>query len=698
MDITLQTPLLEFPGVGEVKAKKLEKLGITTCYDLLKYYPRDYEDRSKLYHLTDAPLGEKVCICATVADRPVYTMLRKGLDLVKVTVINENTRLYLTFFNQYYVAQSLHIGQDYIFYGAVEYSNHRYTMTNPLFESVHKTSFTGCIIPRYSLTAGITNHFLCSLVRHALPCAKDLPETLPRQIRLDHQLAQMEFACRNIHFPESFEAMELARRRLSFEELFFLSAGLTLLKGRRTETSGCTLSPQPIDEFLALLPFSPTHAQLQVMEDILGDVTSHKSMNRLVQGDVGSGKTVVAAFAVWLACKSGFQAALMVPTEVLAEQHYHSLSKLLSSTGIRLGLLTGSLTPANKKKLHTAIANGEIDFIIGTHALISPKVTFHRLALIVADEQHRFGVAQRAALAGKATHSEASSPHVLVMSATPIPRTLALIVYGDLDISVIDQLPPGRTPISTYIVDENKRVRMYGFIRKQVQEGRQVYIICPSVEEQADTSTAAFAQSAPLERKAVTTFANTLQAEWFPDLRISYLHGKMKPKEKECIMHSFAMGEIDVLVSTTVVEVGVDVPNASLIIIENAECFGLSQLHQLRGRVGRGQYASYCILMTSTRNPDTMARLKILADSTDGFHISEEDLKLRGPGDFFGQRQHGLPQMALADLTGDMRLLRQAQDAARSLLSSDPVLSLPDHLPVLQGVRRLFADTPDIFN
>ena len=697
MDITLQTPLLEFPGVGEVKAKKLEKLGLSKCVDLLKYYPRDYEDRSKLYNLTDAPLGEKVCICATVADRPVYTMLRKGLDLVKVTVINENSRLYLTFFNQYYVAQSLHPGQDYIFYGVVDLSNGRFTMTNPIFEPVHKTSFTGCIIPKYALTAGITNHFLCSLVRHAMPCAKDLPETLPRQVRLDHQLAQMEFACRNIHFPESFEAMELARRRLSFEELFFLSAGLTMLKGRRTETSGYPLSPQPIEEFLSLLPFSPTDAQLRVMEEILQDVTSKKSMNRLVQGDVGSGKTVIAAFAAWLACKSGFQAALMVPTEVLAEQHYHSLSSLLSSTGIRLGLLTGSLTPANKKKLQTALANGEIDFVIGTHALISPKVSFQRLALIVADEQHRFGVAQRATLAGKASNTETLSPHVLVMSATPIPRTLALIVYGDLDISVIDQLPPGRTPISTYVVGEDKRVRMYGFIRKQVQEGRQVYIICPSVEEQ-EPSSAPFAQSASVERKAVTTFSTTLQTEWFPDLRISYLHGKMKPKEKEQIMHSFAMGEIDVLVSTTVVEVGVDVPNASLIIIENAECFGLSQLHQLRGRVGRGQYASYCILMTSTRNSDTMTRLKILAGSTDGFHISEEDLKLRGPGDFFGQRQHGLPQMALADLTGDMRLLHQAQDAARSLLSTDPSLSQPDNLPVLQGVRRLFADTPDIFN
>ena len=386
------------------------------------------------------------------------------------------------------MAQSLHPGQDYIFYGVVDLSNGRFTMTNPIFEPVHKTSFTGCIIPKYALTAGITNHFLCSLVRHAMPCAKDLPETLPRQVRLDHQLAQMEFACRNIHFPESFEAMELARRRLSFEELFFLSAGLTMLKERRTETSGYPLSPQPIEEFLSLLPFPPTDAQLRVMEEILQDVTSKKSMNRLVQGDVGSGKTVIAAFAAWLACKSGFQAALMVPTEVLAEQHYHSLSSLLSSTGIRLGLLTGSLTPANKKKLQTALANGEIDFVIGTHALISPKVSFQRLALIVADEQHRFGVAQRATLAGKASNTETLSPHVLVMSATPIPRTLALIVYGDLDISVIDQLPPGRTPISTYVVGEDKRVRMYGFIRKQVQEGRQVYIICPSVEEQEPSS------------------------------------------------------------------------------------------------------------------------------------------------------------------------------------------------------------------
>ena len=697
MEITLNTPLTEFPGVGEVRAKKLEKLGLVRCADLISYFPRDYEDRRQVYSIRSAPLGQKVCISAMAAEHPRLSRIRKGLELVKLKVVDQAGALHITFFNQSYVERALRAGEEYIFYGVVEEQGSRRTMVNPIFERVGKQNFTGCIVPVYPLTAGITNHLLCTLAQQAVgACAQDMPETLPRGVRLDHELAQAEFSYRNIHFPESFQALELARRRLTFEELFYLSAGLAMLKERRGDVLGCAIPPRPMEEFLARLPFPLTGAQRRVMEEIAGDMASGRPMNRLVQGDVGSGKTVVAAYAAWLAAGAGYQSALMAPTEVLSEQHFRSLSALLEPAGVRVGLLTGSLTPAAKKKVRQALAAGEIDLIIGTHALLSQGVEFARLGLMVADEQHRFGVAQRAALAAKG-----DSPHVLVMSATPIPRTLALIIYGDLDVSVIDELPPGRTPVETYVVREDKRARMYNFVRRLVGEGRQVYIICPAVEENAEGTmqNAEWEGDGPaLDLKAVTTYAKKLQTEVFPDLKVDFLHGKMKPREKEAVMAAFAAGETQVLVSTTVIEVGVDVPNAALIIIENAERFGLSQLHQLRGRVGRGKHQSYCVLITNTRSVEAMQRLRTLASTTDGFKISEEDLKLRGPGDFFGSRQHGLPQMKLADLAGDMRLLSEAQDSARRLLMADPTLSQPENRPVLERVRTLFADTPDIFN
>ena len=697
MEITLNTPLTEFPGVGEVRAKKLEKLGLVRCADLISYFPRDYEDRRQVYSIRSAPLGQKVCISAMAAEHPRLSRIRKGLDLVKLKVVDQAGALHITFFNQGYVERALRAGEEYIFYGVVEEQGSRRTMVNPIFERVGKQNFTGCIVPVYPLTAGITNHLLCTLTQQAVAaCAQDMPETLPRGVRLDHELAQAEFSYRNIHFPESFQALELARRRLTFEELFYLSAGLAMLKGRRGDVLGCAIPSRPMEEFLARLPFPLTGAQRRVMEEISRDMASGRPMNRLVQGDVGSGKTVVAAYAAWLAAGAGYQSALMAPTEVLAEQHFRSLSALLEPAGVRVGLLTGSITPAGKKKVRQALAAGEIDLIIGTHALLSQGVEFAKLGLMVADEQHRFGVAQRAALAAKG-----DSPHVLVMSATPIPRTLALIIYGDLDVSVIDELPPGRTPVETYVVREDKRARMYNFVRRLVGEGRQVYIICPAVEENAEGTmqNAEWEGDGPaLDLKAVTTYAKKLQTEVFPDLKVDFLHGKMKPREKEAVMAAFAAGETQVLVSTTVIEVGVDVPNAALIIIENAERFGLSQLHQLRGRVGRGKHQSYCVLITNTRSVEAMQRLRTLASTADGFKISEEDLKLRGPGDFFGSRQHGLPQMKLADLAGDMRLLSEAQESARRLLMADPTLSQPENRPVLERVRTLFADTPDIFN
>ena len=703
MDITLDTPVGALAGVGEQRSKKLAKLGLARVFDLLDYYPRDYEDRRQEHPIRQAPLGPRVCVRAMAAEHPRRARVRAGLELVQVKVVDQTGVLHLTFFNQGYVERAIRAGEEYVFFGAVEEQGRRRSMVNPIFERAGRQTDTGRIMPVYPLTAGITNHLMASLTRQALPCAAGLPETLPQHIRQAHALAARAYAVENIHFPTDEGALALARRRLIFEELFYLSVGLGVLKGRRAEADrACIFPPRPREDFTALLPFAPTGAQSRVMDQIAADLASGMPMNRLVQGDVGSGKTAVAAFACWLCAGAGYQSALMAPTEVLAEQHYRSLSALLSPAGVRMGLLTGSLPAAEKRRVRQALAAGEIDLAVGTHALISQGVVFQKLALIVADEQHRFGVAQRSALAGKSETGGMPPPHVLVMSATPIPRTLALIIYGDLDLSVIDELPSGRAPVATYVVGENKRQRIYAFVRKQVEQGRQVYLICPAVEEtnvEGGMQNAKWGTSPPpMDLKAVTAYARELQSKIFPDLRLDILHGKMKPREKEAAMAAFAAGRTQVLVATTVVEVGVDVPNASLVVIENADRFGLSQLHQLRGRVGRGQHQSYCVLMTATRSPEALVRLRTLASTTDGFKIAEEDLKARGPGDFFGSRQHGLPQMKLADLSGDLALLQEAQGAAQALLAEDPHLSRPENRPVLDQARRMFADTPDIFN
>jgi len=696
MPIAPDAPLTDLTGVGEERAKKLAKLGLEKAADLLSYYPRDYEDRRQIHTICSAPPGRRACIAATAAEHPRRARIRKGLELVQVKVVDHTGALHLTFFNQSYVDRAIRAGEEYIFFGTVEEQGRRRTMVNPIFEPVGRGTVTGRIMPIYPLTAGISNHLMSSLARQVLPCADALAETLPQYIRQEHSLAAVSYALCNIHFPADEEALALARRRLTFEELFYLSVGLSFLKHRREMgAGGRTIPARPWREFRALLPFEPTAAQRRVMDQVAADMASGRPMDRLVQGDVGSGKTAVAAHAAWLCAGTGCQTALMAPTEVLAEQHHRSLSALLSPAGVRVGLLTGSMRAAEKRKVKAALQAGEIDLIIGTHALLSDDVAFCRLALIVADEQHRFGVAQRAALAAKGIGG--SAPHVLVMSATPIPRTLALIIYGDLDISIIDQLPPGRAPVETYVIREDKRQRMYNFIRRQAAEGRQVYIICPAVEEASPDGPDSVPDPAA-ELKAVKTYAGQLQRTVFPDLRLGILHGRLKPKEKDAVMTAFARGEIQVLIATTVVEVGVDVPNASLIVIENADRFGLSQLHQLRGRVGRGRHQSYCVLVTSTRDPGAMQRLRTLASTTDGFQISEADLKVRGPGDFFGDRQHGLPQMKIADLAGDMRLLQEAQDAAGALLARDPQLTLPEDRPILRQVQRMFADTPDIFN
>ena len=635
-----------------------------------------------------------------VAETPRLSRIRRGLELVKVKAVDHTGTLYITFFNQAYLKDNLKPGVTYVFYGRVEESGRSRTMTNPAFEREGAGKVTGLIMPVYPLTAGVSNNLLAGLTRRAVDeCLSGLPDAVPAEVRRAHGLCGAEFAYRNIHYPESFEALEQARRRMIFEELLSLTCGLAMLKGRRSGGAGRRLSADPA-EFEKLLPFAPTGAQRRAMADMAADLTSGRAMNRLVQGDVGSGKTAVAAYGAWAAAKNGCQCALMAPTELLAEQHYRTLSALLAPAGVRVGLLTGSVKGAEKKRLLAALAAGDVDVIVGTHALFSDGVAYHDLGLVIADEQHRFGVAQRAALAAKGAVPGAenfvSAAHVLVMSATPIPRTLALIIYGDLDVSVIDELPPGRTPVATYVVGEDKRQRMYNFVRVQAALGRQIYIVCPAVDEGEpldDTD-----GGPAMDLKAVTTYARELQEQVFPDLRVGFVHGKLKQKDKEAVMAAFAAGELDVLVSTTVIEVGVDVPNASLMVVENAERFGLSQLHQLRGRVGRGSHQSYCVLVTASRSDAARERLRALCATNDGFKIAEEDLRLRGPGDFFGRRQHGLPQLKVADFAADVALLQEARAAAEELIAADPELARPGHRLLLRRVRRMFQEEPEIFN
>jgi len=679
----LNTDVRYIKGIGEQRAKALGKLGIATLRDLISYFPRAYDDRSALRRIADLVPGETAGVAAMVASPPTISHIRKGLDLVKLRAVDDTGTLDVTFFNQAWLKNSLHQGETYIFYGRAEGSLLRHQMANPVVEPEGRREVTGRIVPIYPLTAGVSQLILSRSIRQGLDaCADILPDVLPDRVRRHHQLCRIEYAYENIHFPESAEALDLARRRLAFEELFLFTIGLERLRSRREVVHVPPCGGVDMELFYRALPFTLTDAQRRCVEEALADMRSGTPMNRLCQGDVGSGKTMVAAACVYFCVKNGRQAALMAPTELLAEQHYRGLAPLLERLNIRCALLTGSTTVKTKRSVTVQLSTGEIDFAIGTHALISGGVAYADLGLVVTDEQHRFGVAQRTALAEKGEH-----PHTLVMSATPIPRTLALILYGDLDVSVIDQLPPGRKPIETYAVTSAYHPRLYAFIRKQVEAGRQVYIVCPMVSENDEL---------PDERKAVTEYAQKLQTEIFPDLKVAFVHGKMKAKEKDAVMSAFAAGKADILVSTTVIEVGVDVPNANLMVVENAERFGLSQLHQLRGRVGRGAHQSYCVLVSDNKNDETRQRLKAMTKTADGFKIAEEDLRLRGPGDFFGVRQHGLPGLRVADIGCDTRLLAEAQSAADGLLAEDPALT---HYPATaERVRKLFQQSENSLN
>ncbi len=658
-------------GVGEKRAALFHKLGVDTVGALLRLYPRTYEDWSTPVSIGSAPLNEVVVVRGTVLSAPREQRIRKGMTLYKTQVTDGVQDMTLTYFNNPYVQTMLREGETYRFRGKMTGTFTRREMTAPDFAPDE-----GCapIVPVYPQTVGLSSRQIGSAVRSAFQLLPELlRDPLPDSMRQSHQLCQLRFALENVHFPGSMELLQIARRRLVFEELLVLQLGLLSIKSRSRVENRLRLERDDSEAFYRLLPFVPTNAQKRAVSEAMADMMGQAPMSRLIQGDVGSGKTAVAAALCYCVIQNGMQAALMAPTEVLARQHEKSLSGMLSQAGIQTALLTGSMTAKQKRLVKEGLASGEIQLVIGTHALLTEEVTFQRLGLVVTDEQHRFGVAQRAALAQKG-----ENPHLLVMSATPIPRTLALMIFGDLDISILDELPPGRQKIETFAITSDKRERAFGYVKKHLDRGLQGYMICPLIEEGVS------------DMASVTEYREMLEQGAFSRYRIGVLHGRMKPREKDAVMAQFSAGELDLLVSTTVVEVGVDVPNAVIILIENAERYGLSQLHQLRGRVGRGTEKSTCILVSDAQNPEALARLRVMCQTSDGFRIADEDLKLRGPGDFFGSRQHGLPQLSIADMAQDVQVLKTAQKEAQRILREDPELEQPEHRGLRGERRQLF--------
>ena len=679
MAVSFDTEIQFLKGIGEKRAGLLHKLGIDTVGDLVNHYPRDYINLTEPVSVLHADPNEPCAIRAMVLSKSGEQHIRKGLSVFKVRAVDpDGTELLLTFFNSKFTVDKLRIEEEYVFYGKVTGSLLRREMNSPLIFTLAEARQ---LIPVYPQTAGINSRFLANEVRLALSgLLETLEETIPADIKAQNQLCHLQYAIENIHFPASRHDMLIARRRLIFEELFTLSLALSAVRSTRNTPTPVAMHPVEIDDFLHTLPFALTDAQLRSVQEICHDLAGNAPMNRLLQGDVGSGKTVVAACACVFAARNHAQTALMAPTEILAAQHWETMQKFLAPTGLRVELLTGSTKAAEKKRIRAALAAGEVDLVVGTHALISSGIEFSHLGLVITDEQHRFGVGQRIALGQKG-----QSPHTLVMSATPIPRTLALMIYGDLDISVIDTMPVGRLPVKTYAIDGAKRQRAYGYIKRHLDQGYQGYIICPLVEP----------GEVDLGLISASEYAEQLQQHEFSDYRVGLLHGKMKAADKEAVMQQFKDGAIDLLVATTVVEVGVDVPNAVIMLIENAERFGLSQLHQLRGRVGRGKVQSTCILLSDSRSQDAQVRLRTMCRTNSGFEVAEQDLKLRGPGDFFGQRQHGLPQFAIADLANDVELLTAARHAADQLLRTDPGLNQPAHRAIRQKVDRMLTEIGD---
>ena len=664
-------PLTNLKGVGKSRAELFSKLSVNSVGELLRFYPRTYSQWGDVTPVCELKNNEKSMIKATVVSAVSNIRTKGGRLLSKVHVSDDTGVIELVFFNNRFISSMLRYGEEYCFFGKVTRDLYGFSMTSPEFK---KISDFQEITPVYNLTSGLTNRVVVNAVKEALKLLPDvMTDPLPYNIIKDYDLCTMRFALENIHFPKSNQDVEKARKRLVFEEFLILNLGLRLLRNKKETETPCVMKEDYTKEFIHSLPYTLTNAQKNAVYDCINDMKNKKSpMNRLVQGDVGSGKTAVAAAVLFNCVKNGYQAAFMAPTEILAQQHFENLSKMLSPFNVNVGLLTGSMTKGNKNKTREKLENGEIDIIIGTHALITDSTKFKKLGCAVTDEQHRFGVQQRSKLAQKG-----EKPHVLVLSATPIPRTLALIVYGDLDVTCINELPPGRKPVKTLLIDSEKRSRALGFIRKELDNSRQCYIVCPLVEE------------GELDLQSAENYAAELMLSEFAQYSVGILHGKMKPKEKDEVMQKFVNKEISLLVSTTVIEVGVDVKNASVIMIENAERFGLSQLHQLRGRVGRGEHESFCILVTDNKNEETVARMTTMCRTNNGFEIADEDLKLRGPGDFFGSRQHGLPQLNIADFS-DMDSLYKTQQAAQFILSHSPDLSAQEFKGLKAMVKLLF--------
>ena len=671
--LTPDTPVRYLKGVGPKTAERFEKLGIVTLADLLCHYPRRYIDFTKPYSIAEAPADVECVVKAEVFAKPGGRILPGGRRMERITAGDDVSSLEITWFNNPYAAQKLQLGQEYYFQGIVTGGMLRRQMVNPQVRTAEqiKASPFEAVYPQ---TEGLTSNAIAKCVRQLLPHAELLPDPLPPEMLAKYRLLSKADAVRAIHCPATEEQAYAARRRLIYEELLVLQLGIGRMKNRGAASTGAPMQLADPSLFWASLPFSPTGAQRRAVSEILADMAGETSMNRLLQGDVGSGKTLVAAAAIWACIRAGYQAALLAPTEILATQHAEGLNRMLAPFGMRVALLTGGMKAAARRTTLAAIRKDEADLVVGTHALMSEGVEFARLGLAVIDEQHRFGVRQRGALAEKA-----ANPHLLVMSATPIPRTLGLLIYGDLDISVLDELPPGRTPVKTRCITGKRRQDLYRFLDSEIDKGRQVYLVCPAIEDVPDGGL-----------NAVKTYYEDIAKALLPDRRVGLMHGKLKPKEKTAVMEDFKAGRLDALVSTTVIEVGVDVPNASVMVIENAERYGLSALHQLRGRVGRGAAESWCFLVSDNQSENVQKRLKFLCSTTDGFAVAQYDLETRGPGDFFGSRQHGLPTLQIADLMNDTRTLHAAQAEAVAMLADDPLLEAPEHALLEQQVQQMF--------
>ena len=671
--LTPDTPVRYLKGVGPKTAERFEKLGIVTLADLLCHYPRRYIDFTKPYSIAEAPADVECVVKAEVFAKPGGRILPGGRRMERITAGDDVSSLEITWFNNPYAAQKLQLGQEYYFQGIVTGGMLRRQMVNPQVRTAEqiKASPFEAVYPQ---TEGLTSNAIAKCVRQLLPHAELLPDPLPPEMLAKYRLLSKADAVRAIHCPATEEQAYAARRRLIYEELLVLQLGIGRMKNRGAAATGAPMQLADPSLFWASLPFSPTGAQRRAVSEILADMAGETSMNRLLQGDVGSGKTLVAAAAIWACIRAGYQAALLAPTEILATQHAEGLNRMLAPFGMRVALLTGGMKAAAKRTTLAAIRNDEADLVVGTHAILSEGVEFARLGLAVIDEQHRFGVRQRGMLAEKA-----ANPHLLVMSATPIPRTLGLLIYGDLDISILDELPPGRTPVKTRCITGKKRRDLYHFLDQEIGRGRQVYLVCPAIEDTPDGGL-----------NAVKSYYEDIAKALLPERRVGLMHGKLKPKEKAAVMEDFKAGRLDALVSTTVIEVGVDVPNASVMVIENAERYGLSALHQLRGRVGRGAAESWCFLVSDNQSENVQKRLKFLCSTTDGFAVAQYDLETRGPGDFFGSRQHGLPTLQIADLMNDTRTLHAAQAEAVAMLADDPLLEAPEHALLEQQVQQMF--------